>query len=264
MAHEDYNAILPLHALSALDQGEEREMKEHLRACEDCRRELDGWRETAGALAYTVKPLEPSAQLRDLIMESVRKQTEPAKVTKVIPLQSRRAPRPFPKLEAIAAILIFLALLLGLIVLWDENRTARGEIARLSAQINDAQNQLDQEHQILKALTQRGVRKAELGGTKDAPAAHATLAFDTKSGSAVLLAEGLPPAPAGKAFQLWFIVGVRALPGKVFKTDSTGNAVLYDRVPAGALDSATFAITLEPQEGVAAPTGPKYLVSKHS
>ena len=102
---------------------------------------------------------------------------------------------------------------------------------------------------------------AELAGTKDAPSAHAMLAVDSKSGHAMLMAKGLPQAPAGKAYQLWFIAGTRPIPGKVFKPDPSGNAMLDDQLPAAALNAATFAVTLEPQNGVPTPTGSMYLLT---
>ena len=44
-------------------------------------------------------------------------------------------------------------------------------------------------------------------------------------------------------------------------TAEIGKAILSDQVPSAALNSAVFAITLEPEGGVKAPTGPIYLVS---
>jgi anti-sigma-K factor RskA len=78
----------------------------------------------------------------------------------------------------------------------------------------------------------------------------------------VLLANGLPPAPAGKEYQLWFIVGSNApMPGKTFAPDDAGHGRLRDQVPQHALDSAVFAITLEPAGGSPAPTSQIYLSS---
>jgi len=110
-------------------------------------------------------------------------------------------------------------------------------------------------------LTHPDTKIAELAGTKDAPGAHAMLLFDHKTGRAILMAKGLPSAPAGKAYQLWFMSGGRPMAGKVFTTDSAGNAMSHDQVPAEALASTVFAVTLEPQGGVASPTGPMYLLS---
>jgi anti-sigma-K factor RskA len=114
----------------------------------------------------------------------------------------------------------------------------------------------------VQILTTPGARSSDLDGTKDAPNAHAVLALDRQSGRAVLAARGLPPAPAGKAYQLWFISNGRPpAPGKVFTTDAAGNALLEDHLPPTAADASVFAVTLEPHAGVPAPTGSMYLLS---
>ena len=264
MDHEDYKAMLAVHALSSLDREDARALEDHLAACPDCRAELDVWQATAGALACTVQPLEPSAELRDRILESVR-----AEAGQVIPISRAPARAQRPQVwpggfQAIAASVIFLGLIAGLVVLWRQNREAKAEIARLSAQITDTRRKLDQEHEALELFAQPGTRMAELAGTKVAPAAHAMLAVDNKSGRAVLMAHGLPQAPTGMAYQLWFIAGPRPLPGKVFQTDSSGNAMLNDQLPTDALKASAFAVTLEPQAGVPAPTGPMYLLTPPS
>jgi anti-sigma-K factor RskA len=264
MDHEEYKAMLPLRALSTLESAEGRALDQHLVTCAECRTELTSWHETAGALAHAAPPLEPSAAVRDRILESVRTESASAGTSNVIPISRPTAIRPrtsLPKLQAIAAAVIFLALIIGLFALWQQNRQARLEAARLSDELKDTRVRLDQEHAALELFSRPGIRMAELAGTKDAPAAHAMMAVDSKSGRAVLMAQGLPPAPAGKAYQLWFIAGNQPMPGKVFKTDAAGNAMIDDQLPAAALNTAVFAVTLEPQSGVPAPTGPMYLLT---
>jgi anti-sigma-K factor RskA len=51
------------------------------------------------------------------------------------------------------------------------------------------------------------------------------------------------------------------MPGKVFTPDSTGNGVLEDQMPAVAMNSAVFAVTLEPASGMPTPTGAIFLHS---
>jgi anti-sigma-K factor RskA len=80
----------------------------------------------------------------------------------------------------------------------------------------------------------------------------------------VLLADNLPPAPAGKAYQLWFIVGDKPQPGTVFTPDATGHAEVRDQAPAAGRNATVFAVTLEPSGGVSAPTGDKYLLGAAS
>ena len=75
------------------------------------------------------------------------------------------------------------------------------------------------------------------------------------------MAKGLPLAPSGKAYQLWFIAGGQPIPGKVFSAAASGYGALYDQIPSVAFNNAVFAITLEPESGVRAPTGAIYLRS---
>jgi hypothetical protein len=155
---------------------------------------------------------------------------------------------------------VLVALVASLFVLWKQNREARQELTRLSAQVRDAQQQLIRQREALEIVTAPGTRMRELAGTKLIPEAHAMLAYD-KNGRAILMAKGLPAPPAGKAYQLWFIAGGRPMPGKVFTTDASGAGTLNDQVPAEALNAAVFAITLEPKEGMPSPTGEIYLIS---
>ena len=266
MVHETCKEMLALHALSALDGGEERELQEHLKTCAICRLESEQWQATAAALAYVATPVEPPAELRERILERIRTedQTVPSEAAKVLefsrPAESTRPP--MPRFAAIAASIIFIALSAGLIVLWRENRSAQRELARLSQILTEQTQELALENKIVQTLTAPGTRSAELAGTKDAPNARGVLAVDQQSGRAVLVARGLPAPPSGKAYQLWFIAsGKPPVPGKVFSTDAAGNAVLEDQLPASAGNASVFAVTLEPKEGVPAPTGHMYLLS---
>ncbi len=264
MDHEDYKAMLPLQALSTLETADARALDEHLATCADCRAESTSWQETAGALALIAPPLEPSSQVRDRILASVHADNRDSRPN-VAPI-SRARPRATskrgasPNFLAIAAAVIFLALGIGLVVLWQQNRSAQSEIARLSQQVSKAREELEREHTALAFFARPGTRMSELAGTKDAPSAHAMLAMDS-NGRAVLMAQGLPQAPAGKAYQLWFIAGNKPMPGKVFKTDADGNAMIDEQMSAEALKASVFAVTLEPQGGVSAPTGSMFLLS---
>jgi anti-sigma-K factor RskA len=107
-------------------------------------------------------------------------------------------------------------------------------------------------------LTTPDSRIAQLSGTVEATGATAKLAYDN-TGRAVLITNGLPRAPEGKEYQLWFIVGDKPLPGKTFNPDDSGHSMTTDQVPEAARNSAVFAITLEPAGGVRSPTGAIYL-----
>ena len=173
---------------------------------------------------------------------------------------------------AIAASLAFIALVVSLLVLWNRYSTMQQEMAQLSARLNQAQGelarereQLAHEREAIALITQPDTRMATLAGTEIASSAHAKFVFDRNTGRAMLMADNLPAAPAGKAYQLWFIAeGKSPMPGQVFTPDASGHAEMRDEVPAEARNATIFAITLEPSEGMPAPTGPKYLLSATS
>ena len=110
-------------------------------------------------------------------------------------------------------------------------------------------------------LQTRGTKLMELNGTAAVPGASAKLAYN-QTGHAMVMTSGLPTPPAGKEYQLWFIVADKPpMRGKTFSTDSHGKGMMEDQLPDVALKSAIFAVTLEPQGGSASPTMPMYLRS---
>lgn len=261
--------MLAARALNALDAGDARAFEAHLESCPECRSQLSDWEEATAVLSFAAleaKPLQPSPQLRGRILEAIRidsvalgrrKDTagvDRARASNVIALSQRRAWFTVPAWAALAAGLIFVLLSASILVLWNQNRIARKELVGLYEQVQNAQQQLESQRQVLGILSTPGTRMSQLAGTKVMPDAHAMLAYD-KSGRAILMAKGLPPPPADKAYQLWFIAGGRPMPGKTFTTDPSGAGMLNDQVPAEALNAPVFAITLEPKDGVREPTG---------
>lgn len=235
MAHEDYKAMMPAYALSALDAEEERAFSQHLSECAECRSELSEWENTAAALALSASAAEPSPEVRERIMSAVR-----AEKVVQFPVRRRSA---WTSLGAIAAAVLFLALIIGIVMLWQQNRAMQQELA------------------FARLVTTPGAKMTELAGTEQATRATAKIAYD-KNGRAMLMASGLPPAPQGKEYQLWFIVGSNPpMPGKSFAPNTAGHGTLIDQVPQEAMDAAVFAITLEPAGGMPKPTGAIYLRS---
>ncbi len=278
MTHEDYKALLEASALSALDAEDARALDTHLERCAVCRSEMNEWEQTAAFLALNVNPLEPSPEVRARILSGIktpgradslnRANDRAGSVSgegdpKVLPFERRRKTiwTSLGRVGSIAASLALLALIISLVVLWQQNRSSQAELAKLSAQMQETKELLAREREALELLSSPGARMQELAGTNVAPGAHAMVAYDQK-GRAMLMAKGLPAAPKGMAYQLWFIVEKKPMPGKVFTTDAAGNGTLKDQLPEPALGSPVFAITLEPESGMPSPTGAIYLSSK--
>ena len=246
MVHNDYKEMIPAHALSTLDAADERVLSKHLAECDECRRELADWKATAASLALSVNPMEPSPEVRENILTQIRSEKSGSEsVSKVLPFKNtqRNLWNSLGSLGSIAAVIVFGALIVSVFVLYQQNRELR------------------EQNEFFQLLTAPGSRMAELSGTPEAANATAMLAYD-RNGRAMLITQGLPRAPEGKQYQLWFIVGNNPLPGKAFTPDISGRTMMKDEVPEAARHSAVFAVTLEPTGGVRSPTGSIYLRSE--
>ena len=82
----------------------------------------------------------------------------------------------------------------------------------------------------------------------------------TWTGGHVFVAN-LPSAPTGKAYEMWTIGDAAPQPAGVFQVDTAGRGT--HRIPPveGGKPVKVFAVTLEPEGGVPAPTGPMVLAS---
>ena len=260
MVHEEYKELIPARALSSLGDSDDRLLSEHLATCPECKRELESWTSVAASLALGTRPAEPSPRVRERILKEIEKEQSSTlrsvpEAAKVIPFASSKRDSSFmSSITLLAASLALLTLAVSVFILWKRDQQARTQVATLSTQLNSVEQQLSENNELLSFLTSPGKTFAELSATKAAPGAHAVVAYD-KSGHAVLVAEGLPTAPPGKAYQLWYISGKnKPVPGGTFTTDKNGKGLLEDQLPSGGQPGTVFAITVEPAAGSPAPT----------
>ncbi len=271
--HQQYQESLALHALDALDAAEARSLEAHLASCAECRAALIEWRDATGLLAYASTPAAPSDELRGRILaagqtETRTPQTEASAKVVPLPIAPRRS-NLWPNLMRIAAAIAIVGLLIGMIVFWRRDVRMQRDIARLTRERNRTADQLARErearakeHDAVAMLNSRDTKKMELAGTQTAQNARGTFVFDPKTGHGMLMTEGLPAAPADKAYEVWFIPkGHTPMPGKMFTVDSSGRAMVSGEIPLEARANAVIAITLEPKKGSAAPTSAIYLSS---
>ena len=260
MVHDEYKELLPALALSALDTEEARAVNQHLSECAECRRELADWENTAAALSLSANPAEPSPQVRDRIMSAVRKE----KAARVVPFPSAVRPKTwtsFGSVGAVAAVVLIGILVLWIVVLWQQNRELRSDVDMLSSRMQLLEEDIRRSDEFVQLMSTPGARVAPLRGSGPGTGASGQVVFD-RTGRVMLLAGNLPPAPQGKEYQLWFIVGNNPpVPGRTFVPDQQGQGTLTDEAPRAGLDSAVFAITLEPAGGSSAPTSAIYLRS---
>jgi anti-sigma-K factor RskA len=79
----------------------------------------------------------------------------------------------------------------------------------------------------------------------------------------LLLASNLPPAPAGKIYEMWVIpAGGNPVPAGLFQTESNGTAVHLQKGPVNVGSTAAVAVTLESAGGAAQPTSQILILAK--
>jgi anti-sigma-K factor RskA len=256
MEHTEYEDLISLDAVGALEADEAARLKTHLRECAECRRSHDEARETAALMALSASPVEPPAHVRRQVLEAIR----PASVTELAPRRTRLAPW---WLAAAAVLLVALAIWNAMAIRRSQRQLeiASGEITRLRNENQAAQQSRAELERRLQALTGAGAT-IELSGQEVAPSASARAFVDPDSRTALVFFQNLPPTPADKSYQLWIIRADRPAPQSagVFEVGPDGKATLgLENLPVNT-EIKAFAVTLEPRGGVAAPTGAKYLI----
>jgi len=114
---------------------------------------------------------------------------------------------------------------------------------------------------VVDLLRDPQTRIVTLHGLGPSPEATGRIIWHPVNGGHVIVAN-LPSAPAGKAYELWTIADAAPQPAGVFQVDASGRGT--HRIPPleGGKPVKVFAVTLEPEGGVPAPTGPMVLASK--
>ena len=133
--------------------------------------------------------------------------------------------------------------------------------ARLERDLAALNEQLAQYRSAADLLRDPATQVVALRGLGPSPEATGRVLWHPAIGGHLFVA-GLPPAPPGKAYALWSIADAAPRPAGVLRVDAEGRGSLRLAPAEGGKPVKVFAITLEPEVGVAAPSGPMVLRSK--
>jgi hypothetical protein len=214
-------------------------------------------------LAQVVPQVDPPAALRPRVLTSVAGTHE--KTAAFIP-----AARGASGLTAWLATAAAIAMAVGL---GGYSLQLRGRIATLETDLRDANiRAAASERQVVDAQTAAAgaqtaiavlsapdVARVDLAGQQVAPSASAR-AFWSRSRGLVFTGTNLPQLPAGRTYQLWVVTAQAPLSAGLLKPDSQGGASGTFATPIDIPTPVAMAVTIEPEGGVPAPTGEKYLV----
>ncbi len=250
MSHEELQELLALYALDALEAREKAELEAHLATCESCRAELDELLLAAAGIGLSVDAVAPPPSVKARIGTAIA--TAPAVPAPAAPVAAEviRPARFWTPVTSIVSFAAAAAIVVLSMYAWG-----------LSERVRTIEAQLAEKRNLADFLSSADTSTVILAGTNEAPKARLKLVYDRKSGRAILFGYDMPPPPAGKAYQIWFITGGKPLAGRVFDPGAAGHGWWPEQVPPDGRDAAVFAVTLEPADGVSSPTGPMFLKS---
>ena len=182
----DIHALVGAYAVDALDDIERAAFERHLAECPACQSEVAGLLEAAAMIGAAVAA-QPPAGLRDKVLAdiaTVRPLPPPVDRPRVLSAAGRRTRFRPTVLVAAAAAVIALGAGAAVVQPWDDDTSQR---------------ELTASEQLLTADdAETFTDKVDGGG-------EATIVRSSDRNQAVLVASGLPEAPAGSVYELWFI-----------------------------------------------------------
>ena len=241
-SHEEFQSLLGVYALDAIDDPDERsEIEAHLARCPRCREEVDGYRSVTTIMAET--EIRAPAGLWDRIESGLEDETKPPVRGSWWPVQG---------LTSIAAAVAVLAAV-GMTVLWadanSESDELRERIDQLEAGIEQAELTLSRnplDLAVQRAREQSGVLEVTVGG--EIGSSQAVVLPD---GSGWLTEVDFAPLDSARTYQLWAIQD-----GSVISAGILGTApgTIAFHVDADRLDG--LVITIETAGGVVSSSNP--------
>ncbi|KOG55550.1 hypothetical protein ADK75_10765 [Streptomyces virginiae] len=237
MKHEaELHTLTGAYALDALAGEELRAFTAHLDHCEGCHQEVGEFAATTARLAAAVSLPAPVA-MRQMVLERIDGVRQlPARAPLLPSVRfTTRLPRRAGAFVVAASIVA--AAGFGGVAIWQHQQA---EQARAQAQ--HAGRQVQDLTAVIAAPDARTTRGRTSTG------ALASVVSSAGLNQAVFLASGLPPAPAGRTYQLWFDDHGTMRPAGLTTGDGS---VLMQGDPGQAL---AVGLTLEPAGGSPQPT----------
>jgi anti-sigma-K factor RskA len=249
--HEQFADDLSLYALGALVGEDRLALERHLEECPACRHEVEQLRGDWALLGLSASGPEPLLHCRARLMAAIA--DEP-----------RRTQVHLPKRKTLWSVLEWGAAVVALVVLvllLRENTDLKKRLEGLQAHSINQQQQLVQAKELIATLTSADALHFTLVAGKIPPQPQGKAIYVRSTGTLVFLASNMPKLPPQQIYELWLIPTTGApIPAGVFRPDTHGSAALIKPpLPAG-VQPTTFAITVEPSAGSAAPTSTPIMV----
>ena len=111
----------------------------------------------------------------------------------------------------------------AVVYFYGRERDTNGEVARLRGQVREQTIDLTRMNEAFAILNGADTTVTSFGQGQPAPPKGKF--FVSRSQGVLLIASNLPPAPSGKAYEMWVIpAGGKPVPAGLFQTESNGTA----------------------------------------
>jgi anti-sigma-K factor RskA len=261
MSREDIAELAAVYALGSLDGADRERFEALLRSGDrEAMAALRECEETLAAVAQELRAPAP-AHVKAALLNRVPAAPPTGQVVDIgrtlrAPERPARSRWAWVLGGAMAAGLA--AVVAGLAV----SATYQQRLGALTHEARTLREELKSQQAVVSLLRDPATQVVTLAGQTPSPEARARIVWNASAGG-FLVAEGLPAAPPGKAYQLWAIAGNSPpVSAGVFTVPPSGSGTV--RVPTlpGVSRVDVFAVTLEPEGGLPAPSGDMYLAGK--
>ncbi|MBI3739712.1 MAG: anti-sigma factor [Chloroflexi bacterium] len=233
--HKTFQENLSAYALGALDADEAAALRSHLQTCDSCRAELADYQRVSAGLLAALPPQAPGPALKRTLKKRLAAGTRPQ----------------FKWSWSQAAVSGAFVLLIVL------NVVSISQVYSLKELQAEQGRERYSEQTAIAMLAYPGTQS--IAFNQDGVAG--SLLVDKNRNLLAVFAWHLPPAPAGKTYQMWLIdpKGDRTSGGFLTPEADQPFAMAVIASPQSLSDFVGLGITLEPSGGSPKPTGPKVL-----
>jgi Anti-sigma-K factor rskA len=238
VTHDELQGEYELYAMGVAEDPVRGEIRAHLeRGCEVCMLEMKGAKKLVAMIGATAPQQEPSSKLRKRILASAG--------------YDQRSYGLAPWLGALAALCFVAAIYFG-----GRERSYMEQMGNLRSQMRQQTIELTRLNEIMTIMNGPQTREVTFG------AGPKGKVFVNPSSGVVLMATNLPPAPAGKAYEMWLIPkGKNPAPAGMFQSQTDGSATHVQTGPVDIASLGAVAVTLEDAAGAAQPTTTPLIVA---
>jgi anti-sigma-K factor RskA len=239
VTHEELQGQYELYAIGVAEEPEREEIRAHLaRGCEVCMSEMRRAKQITAMLGTSAPAAAPSAKLRKRILASAG-------------FEEQRGYGLAPWLGTLAALCLVAAFYFA-----SRERGYMEQMVNLRAQMRQQTIELTRLTEIMTIMNGPNTREVGFG------AGPKGKVFVNPSSGVVMMATNLPPAPAGKAYEMWIIPkGANPVPAGMFQSGPDGAATHVWNGPVDIAALGAVAVTLEDAAGAAQPTSTPLIVA---